>query len=202
MKVEAIRKKLRHPSIHSRASTLTTAFASAIAPYDLYRSDIVRKAIRDLKQDPENLKCVFCGEQAEGWDHLEPLIVGKSFSGYGHWLGNLVPCCGDCNALKRGQNWPDFLKSKAIGRDFSAEKKRLQRYIAKYGRPRISPATINSLCGSNLARLNKLRDDIFDRMEKADKLANIIHEKLQASHVAYRRRHRGIWSGYRQKKSV
>ena len=35
-----------------------------------------------------DLMCTYCGTQAETWDHLEALVRDKTWSGYGHTLGN------------------------------------------------------------------------------------------------------------------
>ena len=87
LRAETIRRRLKRQRIQSRATTLTTAFAGAIAPNDDYDSARIIKAMRDLKQNPNKLKCVFCGKPATEWDHLFPLVKGKTFSGYGHWRG-------------------------------------------------------------------------------------------------------------------
>ena len=186
MRTEDIKKKLRPHRIHGRKSTLTTAFASAIAPRDDYEPDRVNRVIRDLRQNPSNLKRVFCGKPATSWDHLVPLIKDKKFSGYGHWLGNLVPCCTDCNALKRGVDWRDFLKSQDPS-NFHAKKTLLLRHVEKYGRTKISSRKIERLCGAEMRHLDKLRDGIFDRMKEADRVASVIHERLQKSQGKSRR---------------
>jgi hypothetical protein len=182
VRAEDIREKLgRAYRISSRTPTLRNAFAQAIAPSDNYDRDRVISAIRGLKQDPnKNLKCVFCGKSASSWDHLFPLVKDKEFYGYGNWLGNLVPCCTDCNQRKRGVDWSEFLKKKDP-RSFQAKKKLLRKYYRKYGRARITSSKIEHLCGAEMRRLSRLREIIFERMKEADRVASVIHEKLQKS---------------------
>jgi hypothetical protein len=135
--------------------------------------------MRDLKQDPDKeLRCVFCGKSASSWDHLYPVVKDREFHGYGNWLGNLVPCCTNCNSQKRGNTWSDFLKS-SDPKNFQAKERMLEKYYRKYGRPRITPSKISVLCGKDIRHLSKLREEIFQRMKQADRVASTIHEKLQ-----------------------
>ena len=40
-------------------------------------------------------KCVYCGREATGFDHLYPVSKGGE-----HTIGNLAPACGSCNSRK------------------------------------------------------------------------------------------------------
>jgi 5-methylcytosine-specific restriction endonuclease McrA len=180
MRLESIRKKLgRTYRISNRTSTLRNAFAQAIAPSDIYDRNRIRNAIRDLKQDPDKeLRCVFCGRSASSWDHLYPVVKDGEFYGYGNWLGNLVPCCTNCNSRKSGHTWSEFLKS-SDPNNFQAKERILKKYYRKYGRPRITPSKITRLSGKDIRHLKRLREAIFERIKVADRVASVIHKKLQ-----------------------
>ena len=114
MKKDSIKRHLSPYSIFKkRATTINHAFASALAEYEEYNESRVTDAIRALGQDPDShLDCVYCDKPAETWDHVFGLVIAKEYSGYGHVLGNLVPCCKDCNSKKGNKNWKDFLREK------------------------------------------------------------------------------------------
>ncbi len=58
-----------------RRTTINHAFASAIAPSDNYDEKNINEALEFLGQNPnEDLKCVFCNDEAETWDHLVGLV--------------------------------------------------------------------------------------------------------------------------------
>src|SRR3954451_2669499 len=61
--------------------------------------------------DLNDLRCVYCGEPAETWDHLVGLVKDSELNGYGHQVGNLVPCCRACNSLKGNKGWREFVRS-------------------------------------------------------------------------------------------
>src|SRR5947209_7448752 len=91
MKSSSIRRYLRAYKIYGRSSTTVTyAFASAIAPREAYDHKKISEALAKLKQDPENLSCVYCSKPAEGWDHLIPVTKDGKLFGPGHRISNLV----------------------------------------------------------------------------------------------------------------
>src|SRR5436189_5787860 len=102
MKRERIRHYLRPFRAYGRGSTTVTyALAGAIAPVDPYDDALVAEALVVLGQDPDgDLSCVYCGDPARSWDHVFGLVADGRFSGYGHVIGNLVPCCSTCNSRK------------------------------------------------------------------------------------------------------
>lgn len=110
MKAIAIKKYLRPSTVMGRKSTFTNAFASALAPHDVYDVAAVAAAMRDLGQDPDgDLACVYCGREAATWDHVFNRVVKGDFSGHGHRIRNLVPCCRSCNESKGQKAWLDYL---------------------------------------------------------------------------------------------
>ena len=102
MKLAGIKKHLRSYSIvQRRKTTVNHAFASALAPCDDYDEKRVAEAMALLSQtDLNDLRCVYCYSEAETWDHLVGLVKDSELNGYGHQIGNLVPCCGGCNSSK------------------------------------------------------------------------------------------------------
>lgn len=110
MKANSIVSHLKPYSIfEKRQTTVAHAFASALAPTDLYDEDKLHTALRALGQNPEDLHCVYCLQPAQTWDHLLSLVKDGESSGHGHQIGNLVPCCRDCNSSKGGKAFETYI---------------------------------------------------------------------------------------------
>ena len=99
MKKNRIKSHLAPYSIfQKRTTTINHAFASAIAPVEKYDEATLNAALLLLGQNPDgDLDCVYCNSNAETWDHLVGLVEKGEFRGYGHQVGNLVPCCRKCS---------------------------------------------------------------------------------------------------------
>lgn len=54
-------------------------------------------------------KCVYCGAQAETWDHIIPISKGG-----GTTPGNIVPACKNCNSSKKDKDVIDWIISKGL----------------------------------------------------------------------------------------
>lgn len=115
MKYASIAAHLRpYLMLARRRTTINHAFASAIAPNDTYADDVVRKAIVGLGRDPDaDLRCVYCDDLAETWDHVLATVKDSQFSGYGHTIGNLVPCCKPRNSMKGSKAWDSYLAGRS-----------------------------------------------------------------------------------------
>lgn len=112
MKAKSITSHLKPYSIFKkRRTTIAHAFASALASADIYDEDKVAIALQALGQNPDNLHCVYCCQPAQTWDHLFNLVKGGESNGYGHHIGNLVPCCRDCNSSKGGKSFETYVDS-------------------------------------------------------------------------------------------
>ena len=172
----SIKKHLRPYSIAGRRkTTITHAFASAIAPNDIYNEEIIRNAILDLNQDPDKqLLCVYCDKIAETWDHVAGIVYKGEFSGNGHTLGNLLPCCKPCNSSKGNRAWRVFLST--IHNDPSILKKK-SNLISRYLKKHSLLIKIKNNTKEHIL-LNKYREGIFDLMKKADKVAEIIRKNV------------------------
>ncbi len=86
MSAQSIKAHMRGYSIaKNRKTTVTHAFASAIAPCVVPDHASLDAAIQTLGQDPNgDLECVYCDALAETWDHLNALVKGNGASGFGH----------------------------------------------------------------------------------------------------------------------
>jgi hypothetical protein len=183
LKRQSIRQHLRPYSIRERrATTIHHAFASALAVSEEYDDARISQALRDLGQDPDQeLVCCYCGHQADTWDHVFGLVKGKEYAGYGHTVGNLIPCCKNCNSAKGNKNWRTFLAT--VLRDEQARAMRvrqLEQYFEWYLGSAFGPSKIDEVCPAELKALNDLRGEILALMKKADDVAFAIRKKIAA----------------------
>ncbi len=160
-----------------RKSTFANAFASALAPYDTYDQVVVAAAMRDLDQNPEeDLHCVYCGRIAATWDHLFNRVVRGDFSGHGHRIRNLVPCCRTCNESKGQKPWRDFLeKLNPPNKDLRV--RRIERFLGGVNVQTPSTEAMRHKAGEELRRFLELRTQVFELMAEADRLAATIRQK-------------------------
>jgi len=179
MKKENIKKHLKAYSIYGkRNSTINHAFASAIAPFDIYSEEIINEALSFLGQTTNNsLKCIFCNTDATGWDHLTGLVKDKQLRGYGHQIGNLVPCCGTCNSKKGKKEFTIFINEY----DKIENKERLISLLTNYQNKFAKKIDIDNLKIQNkdlYEEYEKTKEMIFDLMKKADILANDLRKNI------------------------
>lgn len=170
MKYTSIKNHLcPYEIVARRKTTINHAFASAIAPSDEYDNSRIRDAIRVLGQNPEaELICVYCGQLAQTWDHVFATVKKSVFSGYGHRLGNLLPCCKQCNSAKGNKNWRKFLKEKQRDHLIPVIDSYLKQYEVIDGLPHNSP---------EYKRYCEIKCQVLELLGEADKLANIIRAK-------------------------
>ncbi|RZD16704.1 MAG: hypothetical protein EVJ46_00230 [Candidatus Acididesulfobacter guangdongensis] len=177
MKIDSIKSHLRPYSItNKRKTTINHAFASAIAPNDSYDINKLKEAVRLLGQNEDDLHCVYCGKPAETWDHLVGLVKNSEYSGYGHVIGNLVPCCKDCNSKKGNKNWRDFLKDKDEG---DKKENIIKEYIKKYYPKKVSREEIEKACSEEMYALDSLKENIIKLFKQADEIAESIRLKIK-----------------------
>lgn len=183
MKLTTIKKYLRPSTIMQRKSTFANAFASALAPYDTYDKIAVDAAIRDLDQSPhEDLHCVYCGTIAATWDHVFNRVVKGDFSGHGHRIRNLVPCCRTCNESKGQKSWRDFLEG-LNPPDKNLRIARMERFLGNADAQKIGSDAMRHNAGEELKRFLEIRAQIFDLMAEADRLAAIIRQRAAEPHA-------------------
>ena len=100
--------------ITSRTSSVTNGFVQAILP-DFPPTAEQRDALfAVLGMNMNNVRCVYCGDKATDWDHLQPLVKGKRPTGHLTDYRNLVPACGRCNQSKGGHHWRSWMSGKAV----------------------------------------------------------------------------------------
>jgi 5-methylcytosine-specific restriction endonuclease McrA len=175
MRYQDIRRYLKPYSIvANRTTTINHAFAASIAPSDSYDEDKLREALMVLGQNPdESLLCAYCGREAETWDHVHATVQNKKFSGYGHRLGDLLPCCKPCNSQKGNKDWRDFLVELAMPPELRAERAaRIDNYLKLYCCVDPVPEHL-----SEYQELQDLRRQVLALFRKADELAEAVRTK-------------------------
>ena len=180
MDKRSIRSHLKPYSIfQKRKTTINHAFASALAPNDNYDEQIIDEALEILGQNPNgSLHCVYCGGAAHTWDHLVGLVKDAQLRGYGHQIGNLVPCCRYCNSKKGSKDWRQFIESEI--RDEGLRKAliaRLETYLNRFATP-IDIEQIEKSAPDDWAKYASIKNQIFELMIEADKVAERIRRRL------------------------
>ena len=180
MKIDSIKAHLQPYSImKKRQTTINHAFASAIAPSDLYDVKIVKEAVELLGQNPEkDLLCVYCGAEAETWDHVFGLVRDLRFSGYGHVIGNLLPSCKKCNSEKGNRDWEGFLRKKN-GAEADLKVEIIKRYFQKYLPRKFDYEEIRTVCPEEIGQLDSIRSKVMGLFEEADVVAKQIRDRIK-----------------------
>jgi hypothetical protein len=177
MKKTSIRGHLKPYCIYEkRATTINHAFASALSVADEYNEEKINSALRILGQDPnDELSCAYCGKPAETWDHIKALVENKEFSGHGHILNNLIPCCKQCNSKKGKKDWKDFLEKEHL--DKPDRIKRIQKYISQDNTDLIH--ILNTDCKKEMKELDKIKKQVMELLKQGDIQAKAIRIKLK-----------------------
>ncbi|MFN8528235.1 MAG: HNH endonuclease [Anaerolineae bacterium] len=181
MKRQSLQKRLKpYSAYNSRMTTIWYAFASALAPSSKYVDEVICLALETLGQNPDqDLVCVYCDQPATTWDHLQSVVKNKRFSGYGHTLGNLVPCCRECNSRKSGKNWRNYLEiicSDAQVREIKAQQ--IQSYIDNFLPHITSPEEMLARFPEEMAELDAMLIEIGKLVKSADELALKVRKRL------------------------
>jgi hypothetical protein len=179
MTPKSIRSHLKPYSINSkRRTTVAHAFASALAPCDVYDPATVEAALIALGQtDLKQLSCVYCGRPAQTWDHLENLVKAGRLNGYGHQIGNLVPSCRECNSEKGGKPFRAYIAANA--RLTESDKETLIRRLDMHlslAKP-IEPSKLAPEQQEALTRFLELQAQILQLMEQADRCAEVLRNR-------------------------
>lgn len=154
-----------------RGSTINHAFASALATADEYDKAKLDSALEVLGQDPERpLQCVYCGTAAATVDHLHSLVRDSKYTGHGHVIGNMVPCCRTCNERKGKKPW------RVWATEGGATPEQIER-IAAYEQlapPTVSDEQLRQLYPDLMAAYENLRVQTREMMRTGDHLASEI----------------------------
>jgi hypothetical protein len=178
MRFEDLKRHLKpYIMVANRTTTINHAFAASVAPCDSYEPARVREAIVGLDQDPnDHLRCVYCGDVAETWDHLHATVEAKEFSGFGHRIGNLVPCCKPCNSRKGNKGWREYLSSIGAPDDLRTRRaKIITDHIERHGRRDAVPKDL-----PEYRALLNIRDQVLALLARGDELAATIRAKTTA----------------------
>jgi hypothetical protein len=169
MNVRSISSHLRpYIMLSRRRTTINHAFAAAVASSDIYDEALVCEALEVLGIDPKReLTCAYCGELAETWDHIFATVKDSQFSGYGHRLGNLLPCCKSCNSRKGNRQWDAYLKSLELDpTEYGRRSGAISRFLDKYGDRDDVP-----IDSPDLLRRHAIRRQILALLEEGDQVA-------------------------------
>lgn len=172
MRYKDIRRHLKPYSLKaSRTTTINHAFAALVAPFDEYDEATVKEAVELLGQNPDaDLKCVYCDARAETWDHVHATVKDKKFSGHGHRLGNLLPCCKPCNSKKGNKNWRSYIRSLGSSvEEIDGKERVIDAYLLRYSVIDRLPVGL-----TEYERLEEIKDKILGLFEEADELAKSI----------------------------
>jgi len=180
MKKTDIKRYLKEYSIYeNRRTTINHSFACAVSVADIYDEAKLDEALKLLGQSPKkDLRCVYCNKPAETWDHLIALVHAGEFSGFGHQINNLVPCCKKCNSAKGNKSWLDFVELKVadeIARQLLVS--RIQAYINFNAKAfeDIRDAEIIE----EMAKLGTIKAEVLTLFQKADAQAKVIRDKVK-----------------------
>ncbi|MFA6090187.1 MAG: hypothetical protein WC774_00210 [Candidatus Gracilibacteria bacterium] len=181
MKKQDLKRHLKSYLIFDkRKTTINHAFASALSVADDYSDKKIDDALLILGQNPNtDLLCVYCNNEAETWDHINALVKNGEFSGFGHQITNLLPCCKKCNSKKGNRDWFSFLESAIQDpTKFKIKKAQIESYIENNSDIR---NLIQENCKEELEDFNQIKEQIFELFKKADLIASKIRETVKKS---------------------
>ena len=175
MRYLSVRNHLKpYVIVARRKTTINHAFAAAVAPSDDYDDQRVRNAVAILGQDPDqDLLCADCGAPAQTWDHVFATVKDSRFSGHGHRLGNLLPCCKPCNSAKGNKDWRRFLTELGLPSSMhQAAEHRIGTYLSSLSHQDSVPES-----SPEYERLLQVRAEVLELLVEADQLAQKIRER-------------------------
>jgi RNA polymerase subunit RPABC4/transcription elongation factor Spt4 len=123
-----------------------------------------------LGQNPETLTCVYCDKEAETWDHLVNLVRDGQLHGYGHQVGNLVPCCRHCNSKKGSKEWQEYLRELTTEAGFKDKCSKIQAYCGAYA-VLADLERMKKEYPNDWEKYCKIKQQIFSLMREADEIA-------------------------------
>jgi hypothetical protein len=101
--------------------------------------------------------------------------------GFGHQIGNLVPCCRACNSEKGAKEWETYLRKKVLDDSaFEAKHRQITFYLTGYA-VRVNLKLAEEQNPAEWKRYDEIKEKICNLMKEADKIA----EKLRPV-VAYK----------------
>lgn len=184
MKKDDLKRHLKDYSIFGkRSSTISHAFASALSIADDYDVAKIDKAISLLGQNPDDdLLCAYCDNPAETWDHVKAVVVNTAYSGYGHQISNLIPCCKSCNSSKGNKDWKEYLRLKG----FSTEERvtRIESYI-NHNYIDTKNLLESDDFREDLILFNEIKEQVFKLLKSGDQQAKKIRYKIRQTNKLF-----------------
>src|SRR5574344_729672 len=104
MTLKSVFKMPKPVKITGRTSSITNSFVNGIIPIIEQSEEEIKTALEILGMDERTICCAYCGDSYTEWDHLRPLVLNKTATGYISKIHKLVPACGKCNQSKGNQN--------------------------------------------------------------------------------------------------
>jgi hypothetical protein len=173
-------------TVMGRSSSITNSFVNGVIPVIKPSEEEIDTAITILEENPEDMKCIYCGDAKTEWDHLFPLIKDKEPTGYISEIRNLVPACGKCNQSKGNSDWKEWMngdakqspKTRKIS-DLDHRIELIEKYI-EWGTPKIYD--FSKIVGTELWQKHwDNYKSIINAMEDSTKTLNEIKEILRKS---------------------
>ena len=156
----------------SRSSTVTHEYAKTLAPADEYDPRKLEAAFQTIGLlNDGTLLCAYCLSTAATVDHLNPLVIDKKFSGWGHVFGNLVPACKNCNESKGGKPWREFAEKRNVS---DSQIQKLEAYESQASTP-VSQDELAKLYPDLISAYEHMRKINLDALVTAQHLANELH---------------------------
>jgi 5-methylcytosine-specific restriction endonuclease McrA len=173
-------------TVTGRISSIRNAFAAAIVPVIRPTVDEIATVLSILRTKPTDLRCSYCGDPANQWDHFKPSVMGGRPTGYPSSIRNLVPSCGSCNQSKGNKHWKTWMTSSAKLSPASRRAKdldvRVQRLEAYERWADCGPIDIEGQVDRELwDQYNGIQNNILSKMSEAQQLAVPIRETLRRS---------------------
>ena len=157
--------------IIGRTSSITNSFVNGIIPVIEPTEEEIKEALSILGMNKDTICCSYCGDRYTEWDHLRPLVINKTATGYVSEIHNLVPACGKCNQSKGNQYWLAWMYGNAKLspatrkiQDIDERSKRLKEY-ENWGTP--LKVDIESIIGKYKWQ---------QHWENCEKITSLMHE--------------------------
>lgn len=166
-------RKHSRKKLSSLATTVRRSFSLRMQPEDTTTESDIIEALGELGQSPKSICCIYCGKDAEIWDHFHALVVNKEAKIYESNVKNSVPSCGRCNESRQNRPWQEWIirmkeQEKWWGiKDGEEERHRLLRiYESSHAPIELEPENIYGAI--NLKRYEDIREKIIQLLKEAD----------------------------------
>jgi hypothetical protein len=101
-------------------------------------------------------------------------VKESEFSGFGHRLGNLLPCCKSCNSEKGNKDWRLFLRQRHL--DDPHRVALIEAYLDRYRFQDVIPSHL-----PEYQELQCLKKKVLQLLAEADEVAKRIRKQTGSS---------------------